>query len=84
MATLLKKRDELKVTTNVHGIPLTVTRNGKAEFVTRVYQHWRVFEQLSGYGILKEYFRVKLGKSIVCDICRDFMSNTWYLDKIYD
>ena len=82
MAKLLEKPEELRVTANIEGTPLTITRNGKAERVTRIYQQWRVSEQLFEQENLKNYFRVRTGKGLIYDIFRDTASNSWFLGQI--
>jgi hypothetical protein len=84
MAKLLEKPEELRVTANIEGTPLTINRNGKAERVTRIYQQWRVSEQLFEQEILKSYFRVRTSKGIIYDIYRDTASNCWYMGRIYE
>ena len=84
MAKLLEKPEGLRVTANIEGTPLTITRSGKAERVTRIYQRWNVSEQLFQQEILKNYFRVRTSKGVICDIFRDATSNSWYLGRICD
>jgi hypothetical protein len=84
MAKLLEKPEELRVTTNIEGTPLTINRNGKAERVTRIYQRWHASEQSYEQEILKNYFRVRTSKGLIYDIYRDAVSNLWYLGRIYD
>jgi len=81
MAKLLEKPEELRVTANIEGTPLTISRNGKAERVTRIYQKWQVSEQVFGQDNLKNYFRIKTSKGLY-DIFRDAMSNSWYLGRV--
>src|SRR4030042_1026133 len=81
MAKLLEKPEELRVTANIEGTPLTISRNGKAERVTRIYQQWRVSEQLFEQENLKNYFRVRTSKGLY-DIYRDMASNSWYLGRV--
>jgi hypothetical protein len=81
MAKLLEKPEELKVTANIEGTPLTITRNGKAERVNRIYEQWQVSEQLFDQENLKNYFRVKTSKGLY-DIYRDTASNVWYLGRV--
>jgi len=81
MAKLLHKPEELKVTANIEGTPLTVTRNGKAEHVTKIYQHWHTSDELEA---IKHYFRVRTNKGQIYDIYRHATSNLWYLERIYD
>lgn len=82
MAKLLEKPEELRVTANIEGTPVTITRNGKAERVTRIYQQWRVSEQLFEQENLKNYFRVRTSKGLICDIFRDTASNSWFLGRV--
>ncbi len=84
MAKLLEKPEELRVTANIEGTPLTITRNGKAERVTRIYQRWHVSEQFCEQENLKNYFRVRTGKGLIYDIYRDTTSNSWFLGRICD
>lgn len=84
MAKLLEKPEELKVSVNVQGIPLTLVRNGEAQRITKVYQRWRVVEEWWGKEILRNYFRVKTSRGLVCDIYRDMPAGCWYLSRIYD
>ncbi len=79
MATVLKKPEELKVNTNVAGTPLAITKNGKTERITKIYQNWHVSENLSTQEITKNYFKVRTGKGLVYDIYYDTNSNLWYL-----
>ena len=82
MAKLLEKPEELRVTANIEGTPLTVSRNGKAERVNRIYQQWQVSEQLFEQENLKSYFRVRTSKGLIYDIYRDTASNSWFLGRI--
>ena len=84
MAKLLEKPEEVKVSANVQGVPLTLVRNGEAQRITKVYQHWRVVEEEWGKEIPRNYFRVKTNKGLVCDIYRDMSAGGWYLSGIYD
>ena len=59
MAKLLEKPEELRVTANIEGTPLTINRNGKAERVTRIYQQWQVTEPLLEQEKLMTYFIFK-------------------------
>jgi hypothetical protein len=81
MAKLLEKPEELRVTANIEGTPLTISRNGKAERVTRIYQQWQVSEQLFEQENYKNYFTVKTSKGLY-DIYRDMASNSWYLGRV--
>ena len=84
MAKILEKPEELKVTVNVQGIPLTLARNGDKQRITRVYEKWRTEEELFGREMSRHYFRVKTNKGMVCDIYRDIPGENWYLSRIHD
>lgn len=83
MTVLLEKPEELKVTTNVEGTPLVVTRSGKTERVACIYKQWQANEQIVSQESQKTFFLIKTTRG-TCDIYRDARSNLWYLSKIYD
>ena len=84
MAKLLEKPEELKVTVNVQGVPLTLARDGEKQRVTKVYQRWQTVEEWWGKEITRNYFRVKTNKGLVCDIYRDMPGGNWYLSRIHE
>ncbi len=84
MDKILEKPEELKVTVNVQGIPLTLARNGDRQRITSVYEKWRTEDELFGREMSRHYFRVKTNKSMVCDIYRDMPGGGWYLSRIHD
>ena len=84
MTQLLEKPEELKVSANIEGTPLNITRNGKTERVSRIYQQWSASEELWGQEILKNYFTVRTSKGFIYDIYRNTKSNMWYLGKIHN
>jgi hypothetical protein len=84
LAKILEKPEELRVTANVQGIPLTLARNGDRQRVTRVYEEWQNDEQLFGQEMSRHYFRVKTNKGMVCDIYRDMPGGSWYLSRIHE
>ena len=73
----LKKPEDIKVTVNVKGMPLSLLREGRRERITKIYDRWRVETE-------KDYFRVKTSRGLVYDIYHDIPNNRWYLAKIYD
>ena len=84
MAKILEKPEELKVSVNMQGVPLTLVRNGESQRITKVYEQWRVTEEWWGKEILRNYFKVKTNKGLVYDIYRDTPGGGWYLSRIYD
>jgi len=81
MSRLLESPEELKVTANIEGTPLTVSRNGKSERVTRIYQQWQVSEDTAPQEKSKNYFRIRTSKGLY-DIYRESLSNSWYLGRV--
>lgn len=84
MTKQLEKPQEIKVSANMKGAPLTVTRNGQREKVTAIYEHWRVADEWWGDEVERDYFRIRTSKKLVYDIYRDMTANRWYLSKMYD
>ena len=87
MAKLLDKLDkyeELKVSTNIKGIPLSITREGKPERVTRIYRSWHGIDDSQENQITKHYFTVRTSKGFIYDIYRPTASNCWYLGNIHE
>jgi hypothetical protein len=80
----LEKPEELKVSVNMQGVPLTLVRNGDNQRITKVYQNWRVAEEWWGKEVLRNYFKVKTSRGLVYDIYRDMPGGGWYLSRIYD
>lgn len=84
MVKQLEKPEELRISTNIAGTPLAITRNGKTERVTGIYKQWQESEQLFAQEVLKTYFKVRTSKGLICDVYRDAVSNLWYLSKVYE
>jgi len=83
LAKMLEKPEELKVTVNVQGTPLTLARNGAKQRVTRVYESWQKVEEWWGKEVTRNYFRVKTSKGLVCDIYRDTPDGGWFLSRVH-
>jgi hypothetical protein len=84
LAKMLEKPEELRVTVNIKGVPLTLARNGEKQRVTRVYESWQKVEEWWGKEITRNYFRVKTNKGMVCDIYRDMPDGGWFLSRIHE
>jgi len=74
---------EIRVSTNIKGVPLSFTRNGHRDKVAAIYEHWRVANESPSNKPEREYFRIKTSKRLVCDIYRDMMANRWYVGRIH-
>jgi hypothetical protein len=83
MSKQLQKAQEIEVKTNMAGMPVSLTRNGRRQRVTAIYERWRLSDEWWGKKVERDYFRVRTSTA-VCDIYRDTGSNHWYLDKIHD
>ena len=83
MAKPLEKPEEIKVTVNIEGVPLSFLRNDKRQKITGIYDTWRGVDE---WGVEAEvhYFRVKTSRGLVYDIYHDLANNRWYLAKIHD
>lgn len=84
MVKLLEKPQEIRVRANASGVPLSLSRDGKREKVTAIYNRWRVADQWWGKEVERHYFRVKTSKGLACDIYHDIITNHWYLARIHD
>ena len=84
MSRQLEKAEEIEVKTNIAGVPVNLTRNGRREKVIAIYEHWRLADEWWGKEVERDYFRVRTSTGIVIDIYRDSMANRWYLDRIHD
>lgn len=74
---------EIRVGTNIKGVPLCLTRNGRREKVAAIYEHWQLAEEVRSNKPERDYFRIKTSQGLVCDIYRDMTVNRWYLGKIH-
>ena len=84
MAKQMEKPQEIKVRTNITGVPVSFIRNGHQEKVAAIYEHWKVADEWWGNEVERGYFRIKTSGGLVCDIFRDTIANRWYLSKIHD
>jgi len=77
MAKQLKEPEGIKVTANIKGVPVSLSRKGKREKITAIYDRWEEEPE-------KNYFRVKTSRGLIYDIYHDIENKYWYLAKIYD
>jgi hypothetical protein len=77
MTRVLKNPEEIKVTRNIKGVPLGLTRASKREKITAIYDRWK---EEPG----KNYFKVKTSRGLGYDIFHDVPNDRWCLAKIYD
>lgn len=84
MVKLLEKPEEIRVRSNVEGVPVGIIRGGKFERVKSIYQRWRVADEWWRQEIARDCFRIGTTSGLVCDIYRDMVANRWYLSRIHD
>jgi len=77
MTRILKNPEEIKVMSNVKGVPIHLTRAGKQEKITAIYDSWEEEPE-------KNYFKIKTSRGNGYDIFHDMPNNRWCLAKIYD
>jgi hypothetical protein len=73
---------DVGVELDAEGIPIRLHRPvvGGLEAVA----HWRVDTDWWRKPVLREYWRVIVDGSFVCEVFHDPGSDTWFLDRIYD
>ena len=84
MAKLLEKPEEIRVRSNVEGVPVGIIRGGKFERVKSIYQRWRVADEWWRQEIARDCFRIGTSSGLVGDIYHDMVANRWYLSRIHD
>ena len=84
MAKLIDKYEELKVSTNIKGVPLNIIRDGKPERVTRIYRSWDDTDGSQDNRFTNHYFTVRTSKGVIYDIYRTTSSNRWYLGNTHE
>jgi len=80
MAKPLERPEEIKVTVNIEGVPLSFLRNDKRHRVTAIYHRWQGVGEW-GTETEREYFKVK-SRGLIYDIYHDLANNRWYISKI--
>jgi len=75
VAEVLEEPEEIRVTANIEGVPVSLSRKGKREKITAIYGWWRMETKI--------YFRVKT-KGFIYDIYHAVGDKRWYLAKIHD
>jgi hypothetical protein len=84
MAKQFAEPQPIKVSTNIHGVPVSLVRNGRREKILAIYQRWRTSDRWWGDEVERDYFTVRTNTGFVCDISRDTTTKQWYLNKIHD
>jgi len=84
MSGQLEELCEIRVSTNIKGVPLGFSRNGQWQKVTVIYERWQVSNEWRSSEPGRYFFRIKTSKGLVCDIYRDMMAKRWYVSKIHE
>ena len=77
MTRVLKNPEGIKVISNIKGVPVHLTRAGKQEKITAIYERWEEEPE-------KNYFKIKTSRGHGYDIFHDVLNHRWCLAKIYD
>ena len=78
-----RKLREISVSTNIHGVPLSLMLDGRRQNVSAIYEQWREYDELPDELVTRDCFRIKTGKGMVCDIYRDKSLRQWYICQVY-
>jgi hypothetical protein len=81
MVAKLGKLQEVTVTPNSKGMPLSLVYKGQRRKIASVHEHWRIADGWWGDEVRRDYFRIETSHGPVFDIYRDRISDRWYLTK---
>jgi hypothetical protein len=81
MPATLGKLQEVTVTVDGEGIPLSLVYKRQRRKIASVHEHWRIADGWWGDEVRRDYFRIEISHSLVFDIYRDSTSDRWYLTK---
>ena len=74
---------EIRVSMNIHAVPLSLMVESKRHHVSAIYERWRETSEGQGRSTTKDYFKIKTNKGLICDICYYREDKRWYMSKIY-
>lgn len=84
MSKLFREAVALAVQEDVQHEPLAFLYKGRREGVEETLKRWRVVREWWKRPVEREYFQVRIGSGIVCELYRDLLTGAWYLQRIYD
>ncbi|KAB2867357.1 MAG: hypothetical protein F9K46_00505 [Anaerolineae bacterium] len=84
MTYLWPDGDPIEVQADALGTPLQFTWQGQSHAVERVARRWRVDVDWWRGRVWREYFKLTTQTGLLVVIYRDFMGDTWYLQRLYD
>ena len=81
MMEQIARVEEIQVKADATGQPLNLLRRGKRSIVTRITDHWRIWDEWWKSEIKRDYFRIETSNNMVYEIYHDIVGNRWYLSK---
>ena len=84
MSKLFHAALTLEVQEDIQHRPISFLYKGGREGVEEICEQWRASQGWWKSAIDREYFRVRTVRGIVCEMYRDLLTSTWYLQRIYD
>ena len=84
MSKLFHDAITLEVQEDIRHRPITFLYKGGKEGVEEICEQWRASQEWWKRATNREYFRVRTARGIVCEMYRDLLTGTWYLQRIYD
>ncbi len=74
----------INVTENSNGEPFSFSYGKKTERVNRIGRRWRISKDWWRKEVSREYFQVETARGLICEIYRDLLTRSWYLQRICD
>jgi hypothetical protein len=84
MTKLYQPAQSIEATIGDKGEPLAFEWREQVHHVLHVNNHWRIHVEWWRTEIWREYFQTETLSRLTCVIYRDLLTDTWYLERIYD
>jgi hypothetical protein len=84
MSKLFHKAIRLEVKEDARHRPIYFLHEGRRERVAGILKQWRVTQEWWKRAVEREYFQVRTEAGAVCELYRDLLSGSWYLQRVYD
>ena len=84
MTRLWPNGEVIRMTVSDDGDPATFQWDGSSHLVQRIANHWRVDDHWWDSRIWRDYFKLTTATGWLVIVYRDLLTNTWYLQRLYD
>jgi len=74
----------ITTTVNSDGEPVFFSSKRGTTRISRIRNRWRISKNWWRKEIAREYFQLETVKGAVCEIYRDMLTESWYLQRIGD